>query len=200
MHGIAVDLEQAFERVDLHRRLEAVPKSAAIRGVFFHMIEAALQRHGLATMRAWTNEKTPRRTFKLYPVHDYLRAFATAAALIDPDPARGMAEIFSDGSRFFASTWFGQAFRQFFRPDPVPALLWIERSRDHLANYGNWRVEQRGPNRLVLHMFDEYIWIQDAHRGGCEGLLLACGVTGSVQAQLDGPFQGRLEICWQTPS
>lgn len=46
-------------------------------------------------------------------------------------------------------------------------------------------------------MFDEYFWIEAAQRGGCEGLLLACGVQGEVVAELDDMFTGRLDIRWQ---
>ncbi len=195
-----VDLGHAFEAVDLHKRLESVPASAAIRGVFFDMIDSALKRHGLASLPAWKRQQERRKLFQLYSLHDYLRAFTTAAALIDPDPIKGMADIYSDGSRFFAETWFGRALHQFFRPDPTPALKWIARSHEHFVNYGRWRLEQRGPGHAVLHMFDEYIWIEGAHLGGCQGLLVACGVTGTVTAELDGPFDGRLDIRWQLPN
>jgi hypothetical protein len=56
----------------------------------------------------------------------------------------------------------------------------------------------RGPGNAVLHMFDEYTWIEGAHRGGCEGLLIACGVEGSVEADLDSRFNGRLHVRWRS--
>jgi uncharacterized protein (TIGR02265 family) len=195
-----VDLEEAFDAVHLHERLESVPREAAIRGVFFEMIESALRRHGLATSSLWAPQKKRRRIFQLYSMHEYLPAFATAAALIDSDPIVGMREIYSDGARFFATTWFGRALREFIRPDPTPALRWIERSHEHFVNYGGWRLELRGAGHAVLHMFDEYVWIEGAHLGGCEGLLLACGVRGTVTHELDAPFAGRLDIRWQQPS
>jgi hypothetical protein len=78
----------------------------------------------------------------------------------------------------------------------MDALVWIERSRDHMANYGRWRLEARSPEHVILHLFDEYIWIE-GHQGGCEGLLAACGTEGEVIAESDSPFQGRLRVRWQ---
>ena len=80
--------------------------------------------------------------------------------------------------------------------DPLAALRWIERSRDHVCDYGRWRVEAEGAGRATIHMTDEYVWIDSAHRGGCEGLLEACGVTGEVTAELDDRFHGRLRVRW----
>jgi uncharacterized protein (TIGR02265 family) len=200
MGAVTVDLKQAYDRVGLDRRLREVPASAAIRGVFFDMIDSALARHGLSDSPAWLPHRRRRRIYQLYPLHDYLVDFATAAALIHADPIEGMRDIYSRGARYGAGTWFGRAVQQFFRPDPGPALSWIERSRTHFVNFGRWRLERRRPGHLVLHMFDEYVWIEGAHQGGCEGLLVACGLRGTVQAELDSPYDGRLEVRWSPPS
>ena len=200
MRSARVDPEEAFDAVGLHERLAQVPSTACIRGVFFDMIDTALSRHGLTSLPSWRAQQEKRRLFQLYPIHDYLRTFVTASALINADPIEGMKDIYLDGARHFASTWFGRALHQFFRPDPTPALGWIARSHEHFVNYGRWRMELRRPGHVVLHMFDEYLWIEGAHVGGCQGLLLACGVQGSVTAELDGPFDGRLDIRWTLPS
>jgi uncharacterized protein (TIGR02265 family) len=196
MGAVTVDLKQAYDRVGLDRRLREVPASAAIRGVFFDMIDGALGRHGLSDSAAWLSHRQRRRIYQLYPLHDYLVAFTTAAALIHADPILGMRDIYSGGARFFGATWLGRALQQLFHPDPGPALSWIERSRSHFVNFGSWRLERRRPGHVVLHMFDEYVWIEGAHQGGCEGLLVACGLDGTVQAELDGPYDGRLDVRW----
>ena len=73
---------------------------------------------------------------------------------------------------------------------------WLERTREHVANYGHWRLERRSPTHAILHRFDEYLWIEAAQRGGCEGLLTACGIRGEVHAELDDDYNGRLDIRW----
>lgn len=183
--------------LDIERRICAIPKRAAVRGAFFNLMRHSLETRGLAQACAADPLLSgSHRSYRLYPATDWVRAFAAAGALIDTDALTGMAAIFGDGPRYFASTWFGEVFRRLLQPDPLPALRWIERSREHLCNFGQWRIETRGPCQVTLHMFDEYLWIE-AHRGGCEGLLEACGVKGHVHARQDALFQGRLEIEWQ---
>jgi len=141
--------------------------------------------------------KQPRRSYQLYSLREILEGCAYGGALVDSDPREGMRQLFSGTARYFASTWYGAAFAHFLKPDPAAALGWIERSREHVANYGRWRLEHRGPERVILHMFDEYLWIEAVQRGGCEGMLLACGVTGEVSVHQDDEYNGRLDIRWQ---
>jgi uncharacterized protein (TIGR02265 family) len=139
----------------------------------------------------------PRRSYAYYPTRELVEVYGVAGALVDADPRAGIRQLFTATASYFASTWYGRAFARFLRPDPRSAFGWIERSREFVANYGLWRLELRGPEHAVFHMFDEYFWIEAAQRGGCEGLLLACGVEGEVRAELDDQFSGRLDIRWQ---
>jgi hypothetical protein len=198
MATVTVDLGRAANALDLASRLRAVPPSAKSRGIFFKLIEDDLKRRGLKDRLSWKEAASfdSRRGYALYPVTDLMQAFADAGALVDQDPREGVRQIFGGGSRYFATSLVGRTFQRFLRPDPTAALLWLERSRTHLCNYGRWRVEQRRAGHVVLHMVDEYLWIDSAHRGGCEGLLAACGVVGEVNAEMDGPFDGRLDVRW----
>ncbi len=128
-----------------------------------------------------------------------IEAYAEAGPLVADDAHDGIREIFRTVCVAYSESWFGQSLKKFLEPDPLRALQWIERSRDHVCDYGLWRVQAHGPNRATVHMFDEYLWIESAHRGGCEGLLRACGVEGEVTAEVDGPFQGRLQVSWERP-
>jgi uncharacterized protein (TIGR02265 family) len=194
-----VDVQAARAELDLDRRLREVPSFALVRGVFFHMIGDHLKRRGLGSFaRKIVGEH--RKLHVLYPVSELLVAFAEAAPLVATNGPDGVRQLFSGGSRYFAQTWFGKAFSRFIRPDPASALQWLEHARGHFCNYGYWRVEHVEPGHSVLHMFDEYIWIESAHRGGCEGLLAACGVEGTVEASLDTPFRGRLDVRWRVRS
>ena len=179
------------------RRLRDVPSTALVRGMFFNMIGDHLRRIGQAD-RAKSIVGSKRRIYALYPVGELLEAFSAAGPYVVPgDPAEGIRQIWAGGSRYFAGTWLGRAFQSLIRPDPAAALEWLEGAHAHFCNYGQWRLEVVEPRYAVLHMFDEYIWIDSAHRGGCEGLLAACGVDGRVDVVLDGAFSGRLEIRWR---
>src|SRR5262249_1434588 len=136
------------------------------------------------------------RSYRLYPARNLLVAYAMAGALVHDDASQGIRAIFSDIADPFSRSWYGRAFADFLGFDPASALQWLERSHDHVTNFGRWRLERRGPGHAVLHMFDEYFWIETAHRGGCEGMLRACGVVGEVNVELDGPFRGRLDVRW----
>jgi uncharacterized protein (TIGR02265 family) len=181
---------------ELEGRLRTVPSTALVRGMFFNMVGDHLKRCGHAEA-ARSIVGARRRIYALYPVQELLVAFGKAAPIVVPhDPAEGIRQIWSGGSRYFADTWLGKAFQRFIRPDPASALEWLDGAHDHFCNYGRWRLERVDGTRAMLHMFDEYIWIDSAHRGGCEGLLVACGVVGRVDVVLDTPFRGWLDVRW----
>lgn len=195
--SVLVDLPRAAEVLQLDERLRRIPATAKVRGLFFHHVDAQLRKRGLASLGEWQQlAPSSYRVHLLYPVSDLVRALAFAGALVSPDPREGMRELFHGAAPFAADTWFGRVFRALLKPDPLGALRWIERSRDYISNHGHWRLEVRGPGHAMLHMFDEYMFIDSVHRGGCEGLLDACGAPGEVRAEMDGMFRGRLDIRW----
>jgi uncharacterized protein (TIGR02265 family) len=194
---VSIDFARAAADLRLEKRLHDVPTAARMRGIFFAMLRDGLDRRNLIVVpevRRLLSET--HKSYRFYPVSDFLEAYAVGGALVNSDPREGIRELFSENVRYFASTWYGNALARFLKPDPTAALAWLERSREHVANYGKWRLERRGPSHIILHMFDEYFWIDSAHRGGCEGLLAACGVSGEVHAELDDDYNGRLHIRW----
>jgi uncharacterized protein (TIGR02265 family) len=195
MSAVSVDLSAALAQLQLERRLEDVPSGAMVRGVFFNLIDVELRRRGMV-LPVSVKPSTGWRSYAFYSTRSLLKTYATAGALVDRDPLEGVRQLFRGGAGYFSSTWFGRTFQRFLKPDPTAAFRWIERSREHVANYGHWRLEHRGPGKVVMHMFDEYFWIEAAQRGGCEGLLEACGVEGEVFTELDGPFDGRVFVSW----
>jgi uncharacterized protein (TIGR02265 family) len=193
--GLSTPVAHAFE-AELEERLRSVPSTALVRGMFFNMVGDYLKRSGHGSA-ARSIVGPARRIYTLCPVQEFLSVCGRAASVVAPqDPQEGVRQIWSGGSRYFAATWLGKAFQRLIRPDPATALEWLEGAHEHFANYGRWRVERVHPTYAVLHMFDEYIWIASAHRGGCEGLLAACGVEGHVDAVIDAPFTGRLDVRW----
>jgi uncharacterized protein (TIGR02265 family) len=196
--NVAVNLTAATERLALTSRLAAIPSTARSRGIFFNMLRDDLARRkllGLPEIARLLGH--PRRSYGYYPTRDLVESYGVAGAILNPEPLEGIRDLFSGTARYFSSTWYGKAFARYLRPDPRSALAWIERSREHVANYGRWRLEIRSPEHAIFYMFDEYFWIEAAQRGGCEGLLLACGVQGEVVSELDDMFTGRLDIRWQ---
>jgi uncharacterized protein (TIGR02265 family) len=198
LSNVTVDLKRVSEVLDLERRLRDIPDGACVRGVFVRLLEDSLARRGLGAamdLRAIVGERP--RSYRLYPARDLLIAYATAAALVHRDPREGLRLIFAEIADPFSNSWYGKTFLHFLRINPLQGLRWLERSRDHLVNYGHCRVQDAGPGRAVYHMTEEYFWIEYAQRGGCEGMLKACGVEGEVNVELDSRYRGRLDVRWQ---
>jgi uncharacterized protein (TIGR02265 family) len=194
---VSVDLSRAGANLHLDRRLREVPASARIRGIFFAMLRDGLRRRGLLSIPDVKRfVDAGHRSYRFYTAHEVMEAYALGGALVHADPREGIRELFSENVSYFTRTWYGEAMARFLKPDPTGALAWLERTREHVANYGRWRLERRSPTHAILHMFDEYFWIEAAQRGGCEGLLTACGLRGEVHAELDDDYNGRLDIRW----
>jgi uncharacterized protein (TIGR02265 family) len=194
--SVSVDLSRAATQLDLASRLSAIPPTARVRGIFLNLLRDDVARRRLLSIPELARLLAPRRSYAFYPARDFVEAYAVAGAIVHSDPLQGVRQLFTGATTYFSASWYGRAFTRFLQPDPRSALGWIERSRDYVANYGRWRLESRGPEHAVLHLFDEYFWLE-GHRGGCEGLLTACGVEGELLAEQDGLFNGRLDIRWQ---
>jgi uncharacterized protein (TIGR02265 family) len=196
--SVIADFPAASTELDLQRRLREVPASAMVRGIFFRILEDDLARRGMGGLLRWRGVLGEQpQSYRLYPVSKLLVAYAEAAAMVAPDPRDGLRDIFRGICLPFSQSWYGRAWSQFLRPDPFKALHWLDRCREHVSNYGTWRLESRGPGYAVVHMNDEYFWIDSAHRGGCEGMLDVCGVDGEVTAETDSMFRGRLHVRWR---
>ncbi|MET0591682.1 MAG: DUF2378 family protein [Polyangiaceae bacterium] len=186
--------------LDLEQRLRDLPSTAMVRGVFFRLLKDEVERRGIGANAELKRLLAGRDAWRLYPASELMIAYGTGALLIDPDPSDGLRKLFHGIAPSYARTWYGQLFRKFLgTPDPAMALRYIERAKERVSNYSTWRVETVGPGHVVMHMFDEYFWIESAQRGGCEGLLDACEVEGEVRVELDTPYSGALDIQWKLP-
>jgi uncharacterized protein (TIGR02265 family) len=184
--------------LDLEQRLRDLPSTAMVRGIFFKLLRDDVDRRGLGGHVELRRLLSGKDAWRLYPARELMIGYATAAPLIDVDPHNGLRKLFYGMAPSYAHTWYGQLFRKFLGPtDPARALRYIERAKERVSNYSTWRVETIGPGHVVLHLFDEYFWIESAQRGGCEGMLDACGVHGEVKVELDTPYSGALDIQWK---
>jgi uncharacterized protein (TIGR02265 family) len=199
-HVESVDLAQATALLDLDRRLRETPESAQTRGVWFAMTADYMRRQGTAIDTAWRAivRVAPRTIFRMYPLREYMHEVAFAAAVLNPsDPLEAMRRIWRDTPRYYTSSVIGRSCLRFLRPEPLPGWRWLERHREHFCNYGSWRLEVRGADYVIMHYFDEYLWIDGAHRGGAESLLEACGVEGGAEPELISPYSGRMHVRWK---
>ena len=158
-----------------------------------------VRRMGRAEAVAWQRSVRSRRRvpFLSYPLREYLEEVATAAALVDPkDPGEGMRQIWRHAASSYVETPFGRSLLRLFRPNPVRPLTWLAEHHDHFCNFGTWRLRIHAVGHATMEMRDEYIWLEHAHRGGAEGLLIACGVKGTVEPEMWSPYDGCIHIRW----
>jgi uncharacterized protein (TIGR02265 family) len=195
-----VDVPHATALLDLDRRLRETPEHAQVRGIWFGMTADYMCRQGSAVDAAWRAlVNVPSRTiFRNYSVREYLQELAMAAAVLDPsNPYDAMRMIWRNTPRYWTSSIIGRSLVRLLHPDPLSAWRWCERHREHFCNYGSWRLEVRSADYAIMHYFDEYIWIDGAHRGGAESLLDACGVEGTVEPEVISPYSGRMHVRWK---
>jgi uncharacterized protein (TIGR02265 family) len=194
---VVVDLARSAAQLDLEQRLRDLPPTAMVRGIFFRLLKDAAAERGLAGVDALERLLDGKLAWRFYPARDLMIAYATVASTVDPDPHEGLRTIFRGMAPSYARTWYGRWFQKLLiGPDPTRAISYVERAKERVSNYSTWKLEMLRPRHVVLHMFDEYFWIESAQRGGAEAVLDACGVEGEVRAELDSPYRGALDIRW----
>jgi uncharacterized protein (TIGR02265 family) len=195
----AVDLQRVRRALDLDRRLARIPGRAQVRGWYFKQTADAVAARGRSAVAVYRSLSAVKSAsfFRMYSLRDYLEDAAAASAAIDPnDPHSALRSMWRNAPRY-ARLFNAQRFLSLLKASPLDACRWLESQRDLFLNYGNMRIERRDEQYFVLHYFDEYIWIESAHRGGVEGLLEACSATGTADVELDAPFDGRIHVRWQ---
>lgn len=194
-----IDVERVRVELDIDARLPLVPSHAHVRGFFFKQTADEVARHGTAAAAAYRRLSPIKSTwfFRMYSVRDYLEDVAAAATVIAPeDPGSAVQAIWRNAPRY-APLFNASRFLGLLGSDVLAAAQWLEAHRHFFADYGRWRIEPRERGYFIMHYFDEWLWIESAHRGGLEGLLEACRMQGRVDVDLDGPFSGRLHVRWQ---
>jgi uncharacterized protein (TIGR02265 family) len=194
-----VDLDYVRHALDLDRRLAEVPAQAQVRGWCFKQTADAVARHGRAAVAVYRRLTPVKSTwfFLMYSVRDYLEDAAAGAAAINPaDPHQAVREMWRGAPRY-APLFNHQRFLALLKATPPDVIRHLEGQRDMFFNYGAWRLERLEERHFVMHYFDEYIWIESAHRGGIEGILQACSASGTTEPHLDSPFNGRIHVRWQ---
>jgi uncharacterized protein (TIGR02265 family) len=200
MSGSTIDLHVIRDQLGLATRVREVPLSAHVRGIWFAMAADYVRKMGVSEAHAFRSAVPHRRRipFLNYSVREYLEELVTAAGIVDPkSPGEGMRRIWRAAASAYIETPFGRSLIRLIRPDPTRYMHWLCEHRDHFCNYGRWSVAKSTEGYMLLKMEREYIWLDYAHRGGAEGMLLVCGVDGTVDAENVGPYDGYLHIRWK---
>src|SRR5258706_5617054 len=195
-------LERAIEVVAAHcdivERLDAIPPSARVRGLYLKSLEAIVRRAGRAELyeRYFAGERWS--PVRMYPLRDYMVRLAVARASLSGSERvhSGMHDVWRTNATTFAESLLGRAMLRLLSNDPVRLTEQGLAARRQTFQYGNWSIVQHGPRSIEMVYREEYIWIESAIAGGAVGAFEACGIEAELRTKLLSRFDGSTLIRW----
>jgi uncharacterized protein (TIGR02265 family) len=195
-------LEAAVELVapfcDIAERLEVVPPSARVRGLYMKSLGDVTRRAGRAELYDRYFHGETWSLLRMYPLRDYMVRLAIAgASLKGPENVhRGMHDVWRTNATTFASSLLGRAMLRLLASDPVKLTEQGLAARRQTFQYGHWSIAYHGPRAIEMVYREEYIWIESAIAGGAVGAFEACGIEAELQTKLINRFDGSTLITW----
>jgi uncharacterized protein (TIGR02265 family) len=183
---------------DIATRLNAVPSSARVRGIYFRSALDEVTRRGLRAAFETVVHETERSAFMLYPATDYILWMAWAGSLVASpvNVHHGMREIARGNAVYFGESLLGRSLLRLLSRDPVQLLHQAIKSKRAVTNYGRWYIADESARHVVVRHEEEYVWIESALLGAALGALESCGIQPSIEVRLKDPFNGDLVFRW----
>jgi hypothetical protein len=191
--GNVISAQRAPSDPSFAQRLEATPHGAEIRGVFFAMIERALEREEPSKLRV---SRTLRREYAMYPVRSYLQFVQNEAIARGQTPEQALARWNAHAMRHLLTSGIARVFLRRADHTPLGLLHRLEGSRALLASYGHWQVSGReGDVTIVVH--DEWIWIREAWVPAIASIFDSreCALP-QIECTLSSPYDARVRVRW----
>jgi len=183
---------------DIVERLELVPPSAQVRGVFFRNVVTQVERRGklLAYREYFPNDRHGALAF--YPIAEFLIRVACAGALVaSPEHVHeGMFAISKGNAQAFIETMLGRMMLRILSRDPVRLCEQALAARRQSVTYGHWKIRRPGDRVLEMVYENEYWWIESAMAGAAQGTFEGCGIRATLETTLVDPFNGSTFIRW----
>jgi uncharacterized protein (TIGR02265 family) len=183
---------------DIVERLQVVPPSAQLRGVWINSVEEQIGKIGKLELYREYFPADRFSTLTFYPLEDYLERLACAGALVS-SPARvhdGMSQLMQGNARAFMETLLGRVMLRVLSRDPMKLFEQGTAARRQTFNYGRWELKRLGAREVEIVHHDEYNWIESAIAGSWLGTFEACNVTGKVETRLVDRFNGSTFLSW----
>jgi uncharacterized protein (TIGR02265 family) len=183
---------------DIVERLEVVPPSAQVRGVWIRAIERQLSKRGRLDVYRDYFPDDQYSALGFYPLADCLVRLASAGAII-ASPARvheGMSIIMRGNAEAFMDTLLGRVMLRVLSRDPVKLFEQGIAARRQSCTYGRWELRQVRERELEIVQLDEYCWIESALAGAAAGTFASCGLVGEVHTKLVDRFNGSIFLRW----
>jgi len=200
--GPRFQADRAIELVgpycDIAERLEVVPPSARVRGLYMKSLESVLQRAGRVRLyqEFFRNERWS--PVRMYPLRDYMVRLAVAgASLYSPERVHdGMRDVWRTNATTFASSLLGRTMLRLLSHDPVRLTEQGLAARRQTYQYGHWEIVRHDTRSIEMVYREEYIWIESAIAGGALGAFEACGIDAKIETKLVNRFDGSTLVTW----
>jgi uncharacterized protein (TIGR02265 family) len=183
---------------DIIARLNAIPPSARLRGVYFRSVEAQLEKRGKHAQyrRYFPNDGYADLPF--YSVAEYLVRVACAGALVaSPSHVHeGIHEIARSNSTAFVSSLLGRSMLGLLARDPVRLTEQGLAARRQSHTYGHWEIVRHGERAIEMVYRDEYCWLESVVTGAARGTFEACGLDFELETKLSDRFNGSTCVRW----
>jgi uncharacterized protein (TIGR02265 family) len=183
---------------DIVERLELVPPSASVRGLYLRNIEAQLAKRGV--IDAYRNYFPDDRyaSLSFYPASEFLIRQACAGALV-ASPKRiheGMFLVAKGNATTFMETLLGRIMLRILSKDPVRVSEQGLAARRQSFTYGHWEIRRHTERAIEMVYQNEYWWIESAVAGAAQGTFEACGCNAELETKLIDRFNGSTFIRW----
>lgn len=191
-------LEFVSSYCDLSERLEQVPPSARVRGLYLRSLETFLHREGKLSLYAEFFGQERWSPIRMYPLRDYLMRLAVAgAALHSPERVHdGMRDVCRTNVSTFADSLLGRTLLRRLSHDPVRLIEQSLAARRQTFQYGHWEIVRHQPRSIELVYREEYVWIESAIAGSAIGAFESCGIEANFVTKLINRFDGSTLISW----
>jgi uncharacterized protein (TIGR02265 family) len=195
-------LQRAIDLVaphcDIVERLQALPPSARVCGLYLRSLEAVTLRAGRAALYREHFGGERWSLIRMYPLRDYMIRLALAGASLR-SPAHlhdGMHDVWRTNATTFAGSLLGRTMLRVLANDPVRLTEQGLAARRQTFQYGHWELVHHGPRSIEMMYREEYLWIESAVAGGAVGAFEACGIRAQLHTKLDNRFEGSTTITW----
>jgi uncharacterized protein (TIGR02265 family) len=191
-------LELVASHCDIARRLDDVPPSASVRGIFFRNLERQVEKSGrLEDYRALFPDDQ-HSSLPFYPLGDYLLRLACAGAIVASPPtlAEGMFTIARSYATTFAESLLGRALIRLLSRDPVRLSEQGLAAKRQTHNYGHWEIVRHGPRAIEMRYEDEFQWIESVMAGAASGTFESCGIQAHLETRMRSRYSGSTLVRW----
>ena len=191
-------LDLVSPHCDIVERLELVPPSASVRGIYFKNVVTCVERAGcLDAYRAYFG-KDDYGSLPYYPLTEYMIRIACAGALVrSPERVHeGMFAIAYGNSVSFAQSLLGRALFRLLARDPVRLTEQGLAARRQSNSYGHWSLIRHSPTEIEMTYENEYQWIESIVAGAAQGTFEACGLKARLETTMRDRFNGSTRVSW----